>query len=183
MGDKNKLLLPYNGRLLIEHAVEQLLAGKWGEVIVVTGNEKEEIGRLIEKNNYPVKPVINNDYNKGMTTSIQAGVQAMSEKASGFMVCQADMPLLKGLHYQLLIDAFENLKTKQGIVVPQYQGKRGNPVVFSVSYKPEVLAEDYPEGCRNIVRKYTENITFVEMPDNAILVDVDTADDYKELSD
>src|SRR4051812_43563463 len=87
MGNINKLLLKYNGKTIIETTLENILASEVDEVIVVTGYEDEKVKDVMKL--LPVTITYNEDYAKGMTTSIQCGIEGAKE--SGYMICLADM--------------------------------------------------------------------------------------------
>jgi molybdenum cofactor cytidylyltransferase len=71
-----KQLLAYRGRPLLAHVVENLLASQVDEVIVVLGSRAEEVMAVLA--GYPVKAVINREYNAGQSTSLKAGLAALS---------------------------------------------------------------------------------------------------------
>src|SRR6266566_1004111 len=90
MENKNKLLLPYKGKTVLVHTVENILSAGIEEVIVVTGHEAglvQEAIRLL-----PVRTIHNPQHEAGMTGSIQAGVRAAT--GNGYMICLSDMVLI-----------------------------------------------------------------------------------------
>ena len=62
------------------------------------------------------------------------------------------------------------------IAVPTIEGKRGNPVVWSRRFFPELAALDGDTGARHLIASYPEAVTEVPLTGNAALVDVDTPD-------
>jgi len=104
MGPKNKLLLPFQGKTMLETTLDQLRELQDAEIVVVLGHEAVQIQPLLE--NLEVKVVLNPDYTCGMTSSIQAGVRAAAERSDGFMICLSDMPLIQTVSYRQLADAF-----------------------------------------------------------------------------
>src|SRR5258706_12487732 len=67
------------------------------------------------------------------------------------------------------------------VVVPAIDGKRGNPVVWSRRFFPELAALDGDIGARHLIASYPEAVTEVPVAGRAALVDVDTPDALKEL--
>jgi hypothetical protein len=53
-------------------------------------------------------------------------------------------------------------------------GKRGNPVLWSAQYFPRLLELRGDQGARALFREFADHIFEVEMPDDAVLVDIDT---------
>ena len=77
-----KQLLPFGGSTIIETVIDNLLGSKLSEVIVVVGHEAEKVRVHIQHK--PVKIVFNPDYQEGMLTSAQYGVQSISASADAF---------------------------------------------------------------------------------------------------
>ena len=182
MGSHNKLLLPFRGKTIIEHVVDQVLASAAGGLIVVLGHEHDRVKAQLQDR--PVRFAINHEYQLGMTTSIRAGVAAASPKAQGFMICLADLPFITSQQFTLLVRAFEAAceNSEKRIVVPVHQGQRGNPVVFSAHFKNEILLQQGLHGCRGLIEANPEKVLEVEMASEDILRDIDTRADYEAFS-
>ena len=176
MGSKNKLLLPFGNKPLIVHMVQKLLTANIDELIVVTGHEAPFIRKVLEA--YPLSYVYNEAFLTGMSSSIKAGVCAADKNTQGFLICLSDMPLLQNDDYNHII---HHIHGARQIILPFYNGQKGNPVFFSHHFKEEILNNDFPEGCRNIVRKNATDITKVEMPNHHVLRDMDAPEDYAAL--
>lgn len=136
MGEQNKLLLPFRGTTLIEHMVDVVTRSPVGETLVVLGHEAERVRPLLAGR--PVRVVDNADYAEGQASSIRAGLAQVSPGARGVMVCLTDQPLLEPADLERLIAAFEGARDRS-IVVPLHRGQRGNPVLFSMRHRDEVL--------------------------------------------
>jgi len=66
-------------------------------------------------------------------------------------------------------------------VVPTIDGKRGNPVVWSRRFFPELATLEGDTGARHLIASYPEAITEVLLTGNAALIDVDTPDALKAV--
>ena len=181
MGNTDKRFLLYKGKPLVNHVMLNLWNSQQSQLIIVMQNN--DVRLLNGQDNEQIKVVENPDYQQGMTTSIQAGVAAASEQATGYMICLADQPLITSEDYNRLIEAFENtyLSNKKCIIVPFFEGKKGNPVIFSAHYREAILTHKNMEGCKEIIQANKEYITKVAMPNNHILRDVDTPEDYERI--
>jgi len=181
MGSENKLLLPFGHQTLIQHTTEIILSSNANPVYLVLGYGAPEIERYLQGN--PMNMVHNPNWQQGMTTSIQAGVEAVTEKVKGYMICLADLPLMETGDYNHLLTCFE--QAQQGdarcIAAPSFQGERGNPVIFSSTWKPEIMALQGPDGCRSIVQANTHHLVSIPMADNRAKADVDTPEAYERL--
>ncbi len=67
------------------------------------------------------------------------------------------------------------------IIIPTYNGKRGNPVLIdrAVFHRLESLEGDV--GARILFDEYADRLHEIEMGDEYIAFDVDTMDDYARL--
>lgn len=182
MGEQDKLFLKYKGDWIINHVMRNLWASKKSELIIVMQNNDNDL--LNGQSSDEIKVAINPDYKKGMTTSIQVGVAAASDKSDGYMICLADQPLMQAQDYDDIIERFELLYAHDPrcIVVPTFEGQKGNPVIFSNVYRDAILGHKEMEGCKQIVRESGVHVYKVAMSKNHILKDVDTPEDYEKLS-
>ena len=151
MGKQNKLLLPVGGEALLVKLVKSVCASHVGQVLVVVGHEAGKIRR--ELNNFPLSFVYNPNFSEGMTTSIKFGVKEVSPDSDGFLICLADMPFINTSEISKLIHAyFQNrIKKKRLIVVPVFQGQRGNPVLFSSEFRNDILEYKKEFGCKEVI--------------------------------
>jgi molybdenum cofactor cytidylyltransferase len=170
MGGPNKLLAEINGKPLVRIAAETALASRAAPVIVVTGHERERVERALA--GLDVRLVHNPDFAQGLSTSLKAGIAAVPAEADGAVVCLGDMPQVRATMIDRLIAAFDPARGAL-IVLPTIEGTRGNPVVWSRRFFPELAALDGDIGARNMIRTYSEAV--VEVPaEAAALVDIDT---------
>jgi len=179
MGNINKLMLQYQGKTIIETTLGNILASGVDEVIAVTGYENEKVKAAIQHS--PVTIIHNDDYEKGMTTSIQSGVEGAKEY--GYMICLGDMFMITSDEYTLLKKAFEeNFRANaEYIYVPRFNNEKGNPIIFSPFYKDAILEHKEMEGCKSIVQAHKENVFWIDMPTGHVLQDMDYYEDYERL--
>ena len=67
------------------------------------------------------------------------------------------------------------------IAVPTMAGKRGNPVLWSRRFFPELMALEGDVGARHLIAKYSEAVVEVPVTGTAALTDVDTPDALKAV--
>jgi molybdenum cofactor cytidylyltransferase len=177
MGAQNKLLLQIGSEVLIRKFVESVCASAADAVLVVLGHEAEKIKAVLQ--DQTVSFVENTCFEEGMTTSIQSGVKAASTESTGLMICLADLPFAETSDFNRLIQAFTDFRRTESslIIVPVFQGQRGNPVLFSAEFRDKILAHK-GEGCREIVRQYPQSVREVCMENDNLLRDIDTPVDY-----
>lgn len=173
MGDTNKLLVEAWGKALVRHAVEAAVGSLASPVVVVTGFEADRIEACLA--GLPVTIAYNGDYGRGISTSLQCGIAALPVDAEGAIICLADMPGVQAGHLDRLIGAFDP-EMDRAVCVPSHNGRRGNPVLWSRLFFPEIMALTGDEGARKLLRKHGPVVHKVEMASGAILWDVDTPD-------
>lgn len=180
MGE-NKLLRAFAGKTMLETTLDHILASGVEEVVVVLGHDADRLRPLLQGR--AVKTVFNPDYATGMTASIQAGIRAAAAESEGFMICLSDMPLIQPDIYRALLSVFSEKKRLEArvIVQPFFENTAGNPVIFSAVFKNELLALDFPEGCKPVVQANRHAVVLVETPDPAVLRDADTPEDFEAL--
>jgi molybdenum cofactor cytidylyltransferase len=171
MGGPNKLLAEIAGRPLVRIAVEQALASRAKPVIVVTGHERERVEAALK--GLPVQFVHNPDFAIGLGGSVRTGIAAVPAAADGAVVCLGDMPQVDAALIDRLITAFA---PEQGAlaVMPTMDGQRGNPVLWSRRFFPDLMAIEGDIGARNLISRYGEAVVEVPVTGNGALVDVDT---------
>jgi molybdenum cofactor cytidylyltransferase len=177
MGGPNKLLAeipgssPGTGAPMVARVAQRLLASRARPIIAVLGNQAEAVDAALGK--LPVERVRNPEFAGGLSTSLKRGIAALPSDLDGVIVCLGDMPLISGRHLDRLIAAFNPLEGR-AIIVPTRRGKRGNPVLWSSRFFPEMAALAGDVGAKHLIGEHAELVTEVEMDDDAVLVDIDT---------
>jgi molybdenum cofactor cytidylyltransferase len=171
MGRTNKLLAPVDGRAMVAHAVDAMLASRADPVIVVTGHEAEKVRAAL--GDRAVVFAHNPDYASGLSSSLAVGLAALPEDAEGVVIGLGDMPRISAVQIDRLIAVFNPIEGR-AICVPTVRGKRGNPVLFAARFAPEMRAIGGDVGARHLIGEHTEEVIEVELDDDAALLDIDT---------
>jgi molybdenum cofactor cytidylyltransferase len=173
MGGSNKLLAEITGKPLARIAAEAALKSRARPVIVVTGHQGETLREALA--DLPLEFVDNPDFAEGLSTSLRAGISALPVDIDGVVVLLADMPHVDSVLIDKLISAYE--PDRGGLIaVPAMAGKRGNPVLWSRRFFPELMALEGDVGARHLIGKYSEAVVEVPVAGTAALTDVDTPD-------
>jgi len=178
MGAANKLLAELDGAPMVARVAQRLLASRARPIIAVLGNQAEAVDAALGK--LPVERVRNPEFIQGLSTSLKRGIVALPPDLDGALVCLGDMPLISGRHIDRLIAAFNPLEGR-AIIVPTRRGKRGNPVLWSKRFFPEMAELAGDVGAKHLIGEHTELVSEVEMDDDAILVDIDTPEALEAL--
>jgi molybdenum cofactor cytidylyltransferase len=168
-----KQLLPLGGRAAIEWSAE-VVGRRLDEVVVVLGHRAEEIAPVLAA--YPVRWVVNADYQTGMLSSVQCGVQAV-DAAADYLICLGDQPRLSGAVVEQVLQARNQVS--EGIIIPTASDRRGHPVLIRNAYRAEILGLPLDVGLNAVTRGHPEDTCELSVAEAAILIDMDTPADYQ----
>jgi len=195
-----KALLPWGEATLLEYQAAQLRASRCSEVVVVLGHEAGRLRAVLgleREGPNPLAPlapsghlrpagvggtgcgaltaVHNPDYRLGKTTSIRAGVAALSPETTAALVLAVDQPRPAWLLNRLVA---EQERTGAPIVVPAHAGRRGHPPVFAASLFPELLAlSEERQGLREVMSRHAAEVHVVEVDTPLVHVDLNRPED------
>ena len=180
---RNKLLLPLGGETVLRKTAKAVLESAVSEVILVTGHEEAEVIQAVE--GLDVRLAHNPRYAEGQSTSMIAGIEAAHEEADAYLFVLGDQPLLTPGIVNDLISLYEASRPDALVAAPVFQGRRGNPALFSASLRDELLRTSGDAGGRGIIQRLeTESpgkIVFLELPNDDIFLDIDTEEDYERM--
>tara|TARA_B100000029_G_scaffold403489_1_gene403285 strand:- start:1132 stop:1704 length:573 start_codon:yes stop_codon:yes gene_type:complete len=176
MNGENKLIKKVKGKPLILHSVENILASSIDELIIVLGFQKEILEKLIDKNE-KIKFIFNKEFESGMASSIKVGLKQLSKNTESFFICLGDMPMITADIYNQLI----NYRKQKDIIVPTYNKRQGNPVLFDKSMKEKIMSINGDVGAKKILELNKEKILNFEINDQAITKGFNTQKDFNSL--
>ncbi len=175
MGDDNKLVKKYKNRYLINHILNTLIKSKIEKIIVVLGFEKSRVRKIIIKNK-KINFVFNKNYKSGMSSSIKAGLKRISERSIGFLIVQADMPLISKKIINSLCYAIEN--NNKEIVVPIYKRNIGNPIGFKSSMIKILNKTKGDSGAKKMIKRNKKKLSLIKVNSKSIFKDFNTQGDF-----
>ncbi len=170
-----KLLLPFGGKTVIAHIVEQLTASSVDEVHVVVGCHGKQVSEGLSGR--PVSIVNNSSYKSGMLSSVRCGLRAVSQQCRAVLVALGDQPSVTTKLIDQMLQKYDS--TEKQILVPLYNGKRGHPVIFSAAYCDEILTHYDSVGLRGLLYAHEEDIFELPVETSGVLSDMDYPQDYQ----
>ena len=125
-----------------------------------------------------VKIIHNENWQSGQGLSIAAGVRSLPENIGSAIFLLADQPQVGADILHALIESHaQNLPS---ILAPLVlEERRANPVLFDRVTFPDLLQLTGDVGGRAIFGKH--KVEFLPWHDDALLLDVDTPEDYERL--
>jgi molybdenum cofactor cytidylyltransferase len=123
-------------------------------------------------------PVIAADAGLGMGHSL-ASVVPLLQSWDGMVVALGDMPWVRPETFAQVRDALR----RDSLVVPFYEGERGNPVGIGSAFFADVAKLQGDQGARALFSRFAEAIICLHVQDNGVLRDVDTPGALVDRSD
>ncbi|WP_416908291.1 MAG: nucleotidyltransferase family protein [Polymorphobacter sp.] len=158
----HKLLEHWQGKPLVVHAADALLnAGL--PLLVVLGHEASAVRSVLARRD--VSFVQAADYAKGLAHSLRAGLAAVPDDWDAVLVALGDMPRIEP-------ELLARLAAADGVAVPIFDGRRGNPVRWPRAHFPALMALEGDQGARRLLAG--QKVTEVIAPSDAVLTDIDT---------
>ena len=180
-----KQLLPWKDETIIETVLLKLQRSTLdGDLKVILGAEAEKIREVLEKNpDIKARILHNQNYRRGMYSSVLTGLENISGNIDGVLFMLADQPLVSTSLYNRMLDEFRQREPL--LLAPSYRGRRGHPLLMDTSLIPEVFKlgnGGEPEGgLRRLLKKRSEDVEYVEVEDRAVVIDLDNREDYERF--
>src|SRR5262249_35595717 len=99
-----KPLLKWGQRTVIGECVHQMRNSQLAEIFVVLGHREMEIRQTLSGSG--VQYAINENYQRGMLSSVKAGLAVLSPNADAALIALVDQPMITKDVINSLIDAF-----------------------------------------------------------------------------
>ena len=175
----NKLLLPLDGRPLAAHAVETACASSADAVLVALGNAADQVAAALAPGRY--QRVDNPRFADGLSTSLQAGLDALSDEMDGALILLADMPRISLATLEAILAAAR--ETPGQIVAANQRGRPAPPVYWPSACFPELQEIRGDEGGRSVLLRSLDTVRLIDLaqPDEAL--DVDAPEDYERIQE
>lgn len=168
-----KPLVSLGGQPVLSHVLDALARSRVDDTIVVLGAASDRVRREVSLTG--VRSVENPRFAEGLSSSLRTGVAALAPESDAFFVVLGDEPFVQPGTFDALIAA--RARTRARIVLPVYEGTRGNPVLIDRSLASEVDAITGDRGCRALRLRHPEETVEVPVDDPGVVIDLDTPSD------
>ena len=174
-----KQLLKWKNTTILENAIHVVSQLKVEQTVVVLGAHYETIISNINKGNHIV--VKNKYWDQGLGNSIAFGVRYIQEsfnEIENILILLADQPLIDFNFLNHMVE--QHILNENQIVCTAYKNKKlGVPAIFNKLYFEELMQLNSDKGARNILKKYSEELIYINGGD--LIQDIDTIDDYNTI--
>jgi CTP:molybdopterin cytidylyltransferase MocA len=169
-----KQLLPLGNKPVIRHCLDNLVAAGIKDIVVVLSQRESEI--LNSMKDLPVQIVFNENPESEMAESVRIGLRTLTDFSTGVLVHLSDHPLVSAKTLKSIVQC--HLEIPDKIIIPQYKGKRGHPSLF-----PKPVIDEIFVGLtlRDIIKRDSSRIKFLDVDDEGVILDMDTKEDYEKI--
>jgi molybdenum cofactor cytidylyltransferase len=178
-----KLLLPVDGKTVLEHVLTAVRDGGVAKVLVVVGPHARALQEAAERAGAYVLQLAADTAD--MRETCQRGLDWLESMFhpradDGWLLMPADHPTCRPEVVRALLDAVRH-HPDRSILVPIHDGKRGHPVWLRWDHLPAIRALPASEGLNAFIRAQVEQTLELPWASAEILRDLDTPDDYRRL--
>ena len=174
---KIKQLLPVGSQTLLEIALATAEQTQADQIFCVLGANSDLIRAQIQ--NSKVKFIDNKDFESGLGSSIKVGVLTLEKQGfEAVLIMLGDQPKITPSYVNALITSFKN--EPEFIHASNYIGKNGVPAIFHKNYFPQLVNLQGDTGAGRLL-----NDTKIPVKTSKLkvdLIDIDTEEDYRNLS-
>lgn len=173
-----KPLLTVRGSTLLNRILREALHSELERVTLVLGFEASRIRESLEPSHHSAKLTIveNPSYDKGMSSSIIAGLSQIKDSYDHVMIILADMPFITSDLINRFIQRYAGSGLPLGAVTRG--GKRSHPVIISRRFYQHLHALKGDEGARRLFSKHINQVCMYEPEKTYNDMDIDTPEDY-----
>ncbi|WP_243439165.1 DVU_1551 family NTP transferase [Fundidesulfovibrio soli] len=171
--DGFKPLLPLGGVSVLRRCAGLFFHAGVERIMVVAGHRADDV--LAEATRFGIEGVRNPYPDRGMFSSVQAGVAALPEDTEAFFLLPVDIPLVRVSTVKTLLSRWRS--DGPGVLLPSFNGKRGHPPLISMGHAQRILNWQKGGGLRALLNGLPG--VDVPVPDSNILTDMDTGEDYR----
>jgi molybdenum cofactor cytidylyltransferase len=173
-----KQLLPWGNKTILQNVVDTASTVNPAEIIVVLGHNAAEISEVLRDE--PVKIVVNEEFSKGMSSSLKAALHHISPDSDTYVFMLGDQPLVTADLLQVLLQ--HHSASRFGITVPVYRNKKGRPVVMDSKYREELMTLEGEIGAKQVIDAHPDDVQEIPVDSEEVIVDIDTQEEYRRYS-
>ena len=174
---QDKALLRWGGKTFLEHLLAALRNAETDPVRVVLGANADQVQEQFSFG--AGEAVLNPDWQKGMLSSLIAGLNSLPADVEAAAVCLVDHPCVSSTLIRALC---ENFRTGDKLIaIPTYQGRRGHPVLFSATLFDELRAAPLEVGARHVVRRHADDILELPTEEEGVLLNTNDRAAYETI--
>lgn len=176
---QQKALLPWKEKTLIEWEIECLNIVGIEKIFVVVGSQYANIAEKIKDLN--VNVIINHDWEKGRSSSILCGIQAiLSENKKtpidNFLIQNVDQPITEKILTDII--SFVNTQKNYEVIQPFFENKKRHPIILHIDQASKFLdIQDGNTSLRDIIENL--DVKTIEVNSPLLNINLNKMSDYR----
>ena len=170
-----KQLADWQNGSLLQHTIDLATSLFNKNFFVVLGANAKKIKQTLDEQS--VSLLINSNWKKGLSSSIETGLIALPESTQAVMLLLCDQPLLKKSSLKKLIELWQ--QQPERIVASEYQNSIGVPAIFPASMFSQLKSLSGDKGAKQVLMSNKEQLVTVALPEADM--DIDTQEDFEYL--
>ncbi len=186
-----KPLIKLGDHTFLEHVLLRFLQAGVTEACIVTGYKAEKLQEYLKKekcsenyaqnkqnrlNDINISFVYNPGHeNNEMFDSIRLGISHLKDRCENLFITPADIPFFKSSTLKA------EMNTDSPVVIPEYNGRGGHPILVRSSVFDAVLTHDGTQGLKGAFKALADPPSRIPVDDPGCTMDADTPEDLKIL--
>lgn len=172
-----KQLMSVGGMSFAERVVTNFKRAGVRDIVMVTGYHADELENRLK--HLGIVFLRNENYaHTQMFDSVKIGLSYLKDRCDRFFFCPVDVPFFREDSLRLEMTRTEN------IVYPICHNRIGHPILIDGSLLDDILAYNGPRGLKGALDSlYSQNVCFLPVEDEGMVMDADTQQDLKYLMD
>ena len=173
---KQKLLLPFEGRCVLEHVIENMTEAGLVPIHAVLSDEVNKALTLSSDN---VLVLINEHPEQGQSSSLAIALESIPD-GEDFCIMLGDLPLVKAEAAESLFRKFLQMPENKSVLAPSRDGIFGHPIFYRSVWRDRFRLASGDVGGKKILMKYECEIMRTKVSDEHFK-DIDTPEEYRNL--
>ncbi len=171
-----KPLLPFGDKTVIEACIDNLRNGGVETIVVVVAYRADELRKWLK--NASVEFALNPNAASEMSASIACGLRELFPETKAALVALTDQPAVPPDVIRAIVSEWIS---GERLVIPEFQGRGGHPVLVDLRFREELLNLDSSGGLGSFFKTHQEHVRRLSVNSPFIARDMDTWDDYCAL--
>jgi CTP:molybdopterin cytidylyltransferase MocA len=172
-----KALLPLGDTTPLEREIALFRGVGVERICVVTGFHAQAIRPFIAGPG--VFEACNPHPEEGMFSSIRTGIRALYDQCAAMFLLPVDIPLVRSSTLRLVEEQWR--RDTATVVIPCFRERSGHPPLVPSALASRIDDWSGPMGLRGFFASIGERIVSVQVPDEHMLMDMDTPEAYERI--
>jgi molybdenum cofactor cytidylyltransferase len=171
-----KPLLPFGETTVIRSCIQNLRQAGVDDIVVVLGHRAEAVQKTLV--DLSVAFALNPYPTSEMGVSIACGLSELPVETKAALIALTDQPAVPPDVIKAIVSEWTS---GERLVIPEFQGRGGHPVLVDLHFREELLNLDSSGGLRSFLKGHQKQVRRLQVNSPFIARDMDTWDDYRAL--